>query len=236
MTVEASFLTIPKQFRGPDDSANGGYVCGAVASRFGDVEVTLRQPPPLDRRLRLAPDGRGGGALFDGEALLAEAAPSRLDPEVPDRVSLDEAARGAEACPHSGDHPLPRCFVCGPERGEGDGLRIFPGPVPERDVVAAPWTPHRAFADASGHVAPEIVWASLDCPGAFAVKEPFEGLALLGRLAVRILVPVRPEEPHAVVGWQTGADGRKLYAGTAVFAADGTLCAFGRATWILVQQ
>ena len=29
--------------------------------------------------------------------------------------------------PH--EHPLPTCFVCGPARAKGDGLRIFAGPL-----------------------------------------------------------------------------------------------------------
>ena len=35
-----------------------------------------------------------------------------------------------------------------------------------------------------------------------------------------------------VVGWPLGEDGRKLYAGTALFTADGELLARARATWI----
>ncbi len=35
------------------------------------------------------------------------------------------------------------------------------------------------------------------------------------------------------VGWPLGRDGRKLYSGTAFFAADGRLHGFARQTWIV---
>ena len=39
---------------------------------------------------------------------------------------------------HAGlhDHRYPTCFVCGPERAQGDGLRIFTGPVEDKSLVA----------------------------------------------------------------------------------------------------
>ena len=45
-------LVIDRRFRGPPNSANGGYVCGCLARHVaGDAEVTLRAPPPLERPL-----------------------------------------------------------------------------------------------------------------------------------------------------------------------------------------
>jgi len=35
-----------------------------------------------------------------------------------------------------------------------------------------------------------------------------------------------------VLGWPLGEDGRKLYAGTALYTADGELLARARQTWI----
>jgi hypothetical protein len=42
----------------------------------------------------------------------------------------------------------------------------------------------------------------------------------------------RPGERCAVAAWPLGEDGRKLYAGTALFAADGDLLALARQVWI----
>ena len=42
------FVAIEKRFCGPPKSANGGYVCGLLASYIdGDAEITLLAPPPL---------------------------------------------------------------------------------------------------------------------------------------------------------------------------------------------
>ena len=41
-------VIIDPRFRGPPESANGGYVCGIVAGLIGETaEVTLRRPPPI---------------------------------------------------------------------------------------------------------------------------------------------------------------------------------------------
>ena len=39
----------------------------------------------------------------------------------------------------------------------------------------------------------------------------------------------------AVVGWKIGAEGRKLYSGTALYTESGRLCAIGHCTWILLK-
>ena len=45
-------VTIDRRFRGPLDSANGGYAAGLLGSRLpGVAQVTLRLPPPLERPL-----------------------------------------------------------------------------------------------------------------------------------------------------------------------------------------
>jgi hypothetical protein len=91
--------------------------------------------------------------------------------------------------------------------------------------VACPWTPTE--------VTPELVWAALDCPGAIAVGYPDRGETLLGRFAVEIDALPRVGERYVVVGWPLGEEGRKLYAGTALFGEDGRQLASARATWIL---
>ena len=218
-------LVIDRHFRGPTQSANGGYTCGILASLFhGPVEVTLRLPPPLDRPLDTRwDDGRSRIEVVDGEALVAEAEPTELAMEVPNPVSFDEAA--AAALPEGDkESAFPECFVCGWSRA--DGLGIYAGPVAGSDVVAAPWTPRPE------HVAPEFVWAALDCPGAYAVHRGERGMPLLGRLAARVDHLPHAGEPCVVMAWPLGGDGRKLYAGTAVFGEDGRLLGVARATWV----
>lgn len=232
---------VGRRFCGPPDSGNGGYVCGLVAAHVdGPAEVTLRRPPPLETPLRVEPAGEGGVRVLDGDAVVAEGArrAGDLGLDVPELVAVADAERAGAASwlhEHPEEHPFPTCFVCGPLRGVGDGLRILVGPVPGRDVAADSWTPAADLAGADGEVRPEFVWAALDCSGGVGswLSDPVDGNPfVLGRMAVTIAAPVRAGEPHAVVGWRAGRDGRKVTAGSAIFTAGGELAGLARATWI----
>jgi hypothetical protein len=228
-------VTIDRRFRGPPESGNGGYVCGVVAGLVGGTaEVTLRRPPPLDRPLQVARLDDGTVALRDGEMVIAEGAPAPVEIEAPEPVSFTDAEEASRSYLGFRQHIFPTCLVCGPQRTEGDGLRIFPGSVPGRDIVAAPWTPDASLAGEDSTVRPEFVWAALDCPSGWAVfGDPSQGRpAVLGRLAARLIAPVQPSERCVVIGWPLGEDGRKLYSGTALFSHDGELRAVARATWV----
>jgi hypothetical protein len=217
-------IVIPGRFNGPPGSANGGYACGVVAALLGGrAEVTLRQPPPLDTPLAVSRvDGRV--EVRDGETLVAEAEPVEFELDVPAPVSLEDAEAARERYTGFRGHAYSTCFVCGPERA--DGLGVFAGPVEGRDLVASPWVP-------PGDVAEEIVWAVLDCPSGWAVDEFAREGVLLGRLAARVVEPVVGGRPHVVVGWPIGAEGRKRFAGSAVFTGGGQVCAVARSTWLV---
>jgi len=182
-------------------------------------------PPPLDTPLRVEHDGAAVRVL-DGERIIAEAKPAELDLELPAAPTYAEAARLAAARPDDPDHPFPGCFACGPARAEGDGLRLRPAPAGDGRVVA-PWRPPAAER--------ELVWAALDCPGAFAVNPGnARGVSLLGRLTAHIAeIPAAGDE-CVVVAWPLGGEGRRLLAGTAVFR-DGRPLAYARAIWFLLD-
>ncbi|HVK73137.1 MAG TPA: hypothetical protein VM734_07435 [Kofleriaceae bacterium] len=232
-------ITIDRRFCGPPTSANGGYACGLAAAQLSDlpepVEVTLRSPPPLDTPIEVERVGNLVLLRHD-ERTVAEAvrAPLTLQPPAP--VPFDEATQAARGYPWRDTHPFPGCFVCGPDRAEGDGLRIFPGAVAGRELAAAPWVPPASFADAGGLIVPEIVWAALDCPSWFgaACFHPTEGRPLLGRLTAAIHSRPRAGDRCVCVGWFIGRRDRKVQVGSALFGADGTLHALGQAIWILV--
>ena len=136
-------VTIDARFCGPPDSANGGYACGLVAGAVDApvIEVTLHLPPPLELDLSVDSTADGARLLANGK-LIAEAWPLRdLAVGVPQPVGLREAEEASERSPLHHSHPFPTCFVCGPKRQAGDGLRIIPGPVEGRELVASPWTP-----------------------------------------------------------------------------------------------
>ena len=149
-------VTIASRFNGPPDSGHGGYVSGLVAGLVGGpARVRLHRPPPLGRRLLARRDGEGV-TVFDGDAVVATGAADRVELAVPAPVAFAEAELAARGYPGFRDHAFSRCFGCGPDRAPGDGLRIFPGPVAGRDVVAAPWIPDASLGD-GGTVRPEFL-------------------------------------------------------------------------------
>jgi hypothetical protein len=235
----AATVTVPARFNGPQGSGNGGYTCGIVAATVGGgpVEVSLRAPPPLDQPLTVEREGVGV-TVSDGDTTVATATPKELLLDVPDPVSnecAENAAReGFEAW--SGPHPFPTCFVCGPDRDHGDGMRVFPGALGD-GRFAAGWTPDESLAVRNGIIRPEFVWAALDCPTSAPVANFGEGPAIvLARLHARVECPVRAGEPHALVSWPLDVDGRKRHAGSALFDSEGRLLAAAQALWIELRQ
>ena len=240
-------LRIARRFNGPHDSGNGGYSAGLVASMLPNadsVEATLRAPIPLDTPLDVERTGTGidiTAEVNGARTLIMSARPIHL--ATPDAKSpgLDAATVAAASYRDITDHVLPHCFVCGPARAEGDGLRIFadwlkdpagienPNAFP---IVAAPWQPTPDLADSAGLVAPEFMWAALDCPGAFAIDaEPI----LLGRMSARIITRPPADKPVVVTAWAKGRDRRKYFAGSALFTPAGDLLAFSEQTWIQID-
>jgi hypothetical protein len=218
-------VTIARRYRGPLDSANGGYAAGLLGARLGDAaEVTLRLPPPLERPLAVR---RAGDRLFllDGDLLIAEAAPGDPALQAPAPPTPAEAQAASEGAGAFGPPQFAECFVCG-VREDGTGLGIHPGPLPGRDgLVATTWT--------ASDVTSEVVWASIDCPGAYAVGETGRGEPVLGRMTARVERLPEDGEPCIVVGWPLAEDGRKLHAGTALYGRDGEVLALARQVWIL---
>jgi hypothetical protein len=110
----------------------------------------------IGRRFR-GPPGIANGGFASGS--LAALLGGTVDVEVSLHVPTPEEARAAAGRgAYYGDPLLPDCFVCGPARAPGDGLRIFPGPVSRRSVWAAPWTPDLSVGGPDGRVRDEVVW------------------------------------------------------------------------------
>ena len=83
----------------------------------------------------------------------------------------------------------------------------------------------------------EIVWAALDCPGGFAWGVTQDNTpSVLGRMAARLVRMPAVEERCIAVGWRLEKEGRKRYAGTAVFTEAGDLCGLSRQTWIQLNR
>ncbi len=72
-------LEIPNRFAGPPEMGHGGYVAGLLAGRTdGAVQVTLRQPIPLDVDLELVSLDGGHLELRRGGEVLVESQPAAL--------------------------------------------------------------------------------------------------------------------------------------------------------------
>jgi hypothetical protein len=228
-------VVIAHRYRGPPDSANGGYACGLLACHLhGAARVRLHRPPPLDRPLTLRAESDTLVQLLDHGDVIAEGEPSDATWPVPPTVDLKLATQAAQKYAWYEGHPFASCFVCGPERSAGDGLRIFPGAIPERSVVAAAWIPDDSICDASARVQPEIMWAALDCPSWFGILafEPDAKYALLGQMTTRILQCPSAHDRCVVIGWTAGRAGRKLQGGTAIYNSEGRLVGSSSAIWI----
>jgi hypothetical protein len=110
-------------------------------------------------------------------------------------------------------------------------MRIFAGPLPERDLVAAPWVPDPSLEAGDDKVRPEFMSAALDCPGFYAVS-PDDRMMLLGEITLRINRRVHIGERCVVIGWRIESEGRKHTAGTAVYGEEGELCGSAQAVWL----
>jgi hypothetical protein len=175
--------------------------------------------------------------LFDATTNYVRARPMDvplyLDPPGPPTEEELEAA--AMSFPGPSGHPIPGCFVCGTERGPGDGLCIYPGESPHRDVAVAEWVPDEELADEHGHVLERYLWAVLDCPSYFGLCEP-RPLALLARLSASIERPVTPGERLSITAWEISREGRKHHSATVIHDQAGDLVAAARALWIEVDS
>lgn len=227
----AGSILIEKRFCGPPDSGNGGYVCGRLAAFIGGpAQVRLQVPPPLGVELPVRKTD-AGVELVQGETVVARARPADVGltpPAAPGYAEAEAASRGYRGF-HA--HPFPGCFVCGPSRGAGDGLRIFPGKVPGGNIVASPWIPDASLGDRSGRVRAEFLWSALDCPGAFSFELAPGAAVLLGEFAASLGGSVAVGERCVVIGWEIGRDGRKHHTGTALYGAAGNCVGIARATW-----
>jgi hypothetical protein len=232
--MSESFV-VPARFCGPPKSGNGGWTSGHLAQLVdgaqdgGAVTVRLRTPPPLDTEMTISRGDDGTVEVWDGQIVVAQAFPAEpLDTtEVPPPASHAEALAAGTAYEGLRSHPFPTCFACGTARDPSDALCLHTGLLAGHGTLrAAAWTPSEA--------APELVWAALDCPGAWA-----SGIAgrelVLGTMTASIRELPSVGEPHVVMAWPRGHDGRKYYSGTCLYGADGRLLAQGDAVWIAVD-
>jgi hypothetical protein len=185
-------------------------------------------------------DGDGLVRVRANGTLIAEAQPSAEEPDlsIPGPVSLDQARAVAGRARYFQNPIFPGCFVCGPTRQPGDGLRIFPGPVASRELWAAPWTPDPSVAGSDGLARAEIIWAALDCPSGIAAADAadLDTAIVLGQMTARLAARPQTGQPCMLIAWPDGRDGRKLSACSALLGSEGEVLAAARAVWLTIAQ
>ena len=219
---------IPRRFRGPEASANGGYTCGTIAELVDAdvVEVTLRKPPPLDVEFAVERDGDGDprsvrrrarrrgaawrprpraavGARFHRSEAALRRAPRRSRPSVPRLLRLRAARRRTAPAPGPARGRSGRRAVGRGARARGRAVRVGGARLPRRLGRSAgrkPW-----------HQPP---------------RAPDRRIESRRR---------RATSASSSAGRSAPADGRKRHAGTALFRGD-TLLALGRAVWFTMDD
>lgn len=231
-------ITIAKRFCGPPTSGNGGYSCGLLGSRIqGPSRARLVTPPPLDTPLTLS-EINGQWSLMHGEKLIGSAEPAALDLVPPAPPTLAQARDARTRYRGLGEHSFPTCFVCGPARAEGDGLRLFSGKVEGVDMVACDWQPIPEFLDPHGNTRHEFVWSALDCPSYFALDIPVESgkICLLAQMTCSVDKHVPGDKPLIVYAWKRLIDGRKHFSAAALCNAEGEILARAEHLWIALKN
>lgn len=229
---------IGSRYAGFPDRALGGYVAGLLAGPDPFL-VRLRAAVPMDVDLDLR-HCDGATTLKRGEELLAEGGPLPAEQleaarsSVLEAPSLKDAELGAAAYLGHHHHLFPGCFCCGPAREEGDGLRVFTGPLPGTKMVAATWIPPEP-------IGPKLAWSALDCPAIWAIisnatHEERSDQIVSGTMYGELREEIVAGEPHIVYAWPVGKEGRKRTAGAAIAAESGQIKALAFQIFITVDR
>jgi|TARA_B110000967_G_scaffold208372_2_gene260333 hypothetical protein len=230
-------VTIKQRFCGPPTSGNGGYSCGILAKNInGPAKVRLHSPPPLDTALMITEQNDSWHLRWQ-EQLIGTATSANLTMTPPTAPSLEQARQARDSYVGLEKHVFASCFVCGRNREEHDGLRLFTGAIDGTELVASDWQPEPDFLDESGHVKAEFVWSALDCPSFWALRIPLETgkVCLLGEMTASIDYPVPGNQPLIVYAWKRAIEGRKHFCAAALANTGGKVLARAEHLWIAIN-
>ena len=103
-------------------------------------------------------------------------------------------------------------------------------------MTAAVFIPDATVPNRDGVVAPDMVWAALDCPSYTPPLWDWHRPSLLARLAVERLDCVEVGEPVIATGWHLASEGRKHHTASALLSPDGDVLARASALWITLRS
>jgi hypothetical protein len=99
-----------------------------------------------------------------------------------------------------------------------------------------PGTANATVPNRDGVVAPDMVWAALDCPSYTPPLWDWDRPSLLARLAVERLDCVEVGEPVIATGWHVASEGRKHHTASALLSVEGDVLARASALWITLRS
>ena len=209
-------MRIPARFNGPPGSANGGFACGLVAAELdvASAEVSLRAPPPLETgavgraRRRRRPGERRGDTRGRGPRRRGGRRPAARA-ALPRRGLPGGARTGSSAGPPTTRFPPASCAE--------PNARTATGSRSSRWRSATAGTTRLRGRRSSRAWCGRRSTAPPARPGANWGEGP---PIVLARLAVAIDAEPELGEPHVIVSWPLGRDGRKREAAAALFDAD----------------
>ena len=260
---ERNVVNLPKHFRGPPASGNGGIATGLYAclgahfldDKVNQLQVRLHQPIPLVRHLDFSERHLDATSVeiavsVDSEIILSGWASSNTKASVMDEetirtlqkhVSLtDEQQHRFDSYeeakgPSSAD--FAECFVCGAESQMGLRLRLRP--ITD-EIFWQSWHPESRWEDA-GTLAYLPAIAALDCTSAVGfhlagVLGDHES-CLLGTYDAVLASPPAfgAREGFRIVSKTRERVGRKIFTDIGLFSAEGEIHIVGKATWIVVS-
>jgi hypothetical protein len=231
-------IVIDSTYNGPPGSGHGGVAAGRFAELLDPyrARVRLHAPVPLGTALTHQRADDGTVAVSDGSRLIATVrAIGPIKPPTDLPVPALDAVATAEAtwdCAHRDRHPYPTCFGCGPQRPEGDGLHLRPGPLAGLEVHAATWRP-----DVDGPTPAWLIWAALDCgsAGPAAADIPDSAGIVTGELAVDIREVPPPGTTTLIVSRTTARHARQTHVTAALIdSLTGRHYAAASSIWITI--
>jgi len=219
---------------GPPGAGQGGlssYLFSNIVGR--DLNVRLHAPIPLESDLTVDKDPDGRYSATDPDrTLILSGTPADFTSHVTPRVTIDQAKSARRrTVVHAGIHAAPNCFSCGIDR---ESMGVHPGPLDD-GRFATDLTPPEWALTAQGTVEPYVFWAALDCTAGVYVGSTLDEQRVV-TANYHVTMHRNDIEPgtFALVAFPLGEgwDGRKRWAGSAAFDADGALIAEATSLWV----
>ena len=260
---QAKVVNLPKHFRGPPASGNGGvaaglYAClgaGTLPDDVAQLHVRLHRPIPLDTDLdfRIEKTGDSKRAVSVSQTktdVLSGWVSSTVQEPLMTDETLSELRSHSVLSPQQQSRydeyvevPGPssvdfaECFVCGPEAKLGLRLRLRP--ITD-EIFWKDWYPDHRWND-NGFLAALPAIAALDCTSAAGfhlngVLGEHES-CLLGTYDAQLgpAAPLNDSDGLRIISKTRKREGRKIFTDIGLFSPNGTAHVLGKATWIVVS-